>query len=76
MRGESTFPYPLSASDQEKARLYSRDFWRNGRFDKQVRPLSWLVEKFWPVPGWDSEDLAEQKEREHGFIPADAAELV
>lgn len=74
--GESTFPYPLSGGDQERARQYARDFWRNGRWDKQVRPLSWLVEKFWPVPGWTDEDLTEQKEREHGFIPADAAELV
>lgn len=66
MRGESTFPYPLSGADQERARQYSRDFWRNGRFDKQVRPLSWLVEKFWPVPGWDDDDLAQLKEAECG----------
>jgi len=68
--GESTFPYPLSGSEQERAREYSRDFWRNGRFEKQVRPLSWLVEKFWPVPGWDDQDLANLKEVEVG-VPVD-----
>jgi hypothetical protein len=26
-----------------------------------VRPLSWLVEKFWPVKGWTEEDLAKLK---------------
>uniref|UniRef100_A0A6M3L3M7 Putative glycosyltransferase n=1 Tax=viral metagenome TaxID=1070528 RepID=A0A6M3L3M7_9ZZZZ len=69
-KGESTFPYPLSGVDQEKARTYSRDFWRNGRWDKQVRPLSWLVEKFWPVPGWDESDLQAQKKRERSFKAA------
>jgi len=69
-KGESTFPYPLSGVQQEKARKYSRDFWRNGRWDKQVRPLSWLVEKFWPVPGWDERDLEKQKKMERGFKAA------
>ena len=68
--GESTFPYPLSGAEQEKARQYSRDLWRRNRWDKQVHPLSWLVEKFWPVPGWDDEDLAEQKQRERSFKAA------
>lgn len=67
-RGESTFPYPLSGADQEKAREYSRDFWRNGRWDKKVRPLSWLVEKFWPIPGWDAADLETLKEMERGAV--------
>lgn len=69
-RGESTFPYPLSGAEQERARNYSRDFWRNNRWRRQVRPLSWLVEKFWPIPGWDEEDLANQKRREGSFKAA------
>jgi rubrerythrin len=64
--GESSFPYPISGTDQERAREYSRSLWFNNRWDKQVRPLSWLVEKFWPIPGWDDEDLAEQKAKELG----------
>src|SRR5207244_2711296 len=27
----------------------------------QIYPLSWLVEKFWPVKGWTDEDLAKLK---------------
>ncbi len=27
-------------------------------------PLSWLIEKFWPVPGWTQEQLAELKNKE------------
>jgi hypothetical protein len=68
--GESTFPYPLSGKEQDAARQYSRDLWRNSRWEKQIHPLSWLVEKFWPVPGWTDEDLAVQKKREREFVPA------
>lgn len=47
------FPYPLTNSDQEKARAYSRDMWLNDRWDGAVRPFAWLLEKFAPVPGWE-----------------------
>lgn len=50
-----SFPYPLSHQAQERAREYSRDKWLNNRWDKAVRPLSWLIEKFQPLPGWDKE---------------------
>ncbi len=53
--GDFGFPYPVHNSDQEKARAYSRDLWKNNKWEKQVRPLSWLVDKFWPVPGWTEE---------------------
>jgi glycosyltransferase involved in cell wall biosynthesis len=47
------FPYPIHHSDQERAREYSRDLWLNNKWEKQVRPLSWLVDKFAPVPDWE-----------------------
>lgn len=31
---------------------YSTDFWYNNRWEKRKHDLSWLVEKFWPVPTW------------------------
>lgn len=71
--GESTFPYPLTGIEQDRARDYSRDFWRNNRWKKQVYPLSWLVEKFWPIPGWDEDELRKQKKRERRFRPAKRA---
>lgn len=67
--GHSSFPYPISGNDQERARQYSRDLWRNNRWPKQRYPLSWLVEKFWPVKGWNDEQLAEQKQRECSWLP-------
>jgi ribosomal protein L37E len=46
------FPYPLPGSDQERAREYSRRLWFENRRPGQVLPLSWLIEKFAPLPGW------------------------
>jgi hypothetical protein len=59
--GDFGFPYPIKASDQEKAKSFARDLFFNNKWDKQVRPLSWLIEKFWPVKGWSEEDLAKLK---------------
>lgn len=59
--GDFGFPYPISTKDQEKAKAYARDLFFNNNWDKQSRPLSWLVEKFWPVKGWTEEDLQKLK---------------
>jgi len=59
--GDFGFPYPISTKDQEKAKEYAKDLFFNNNWDKQIHPLSWLVEKFWPVRGWTGEDLAKLK---------------
>lgn len=46
------FPYPQSGTQVDHARKYSRDMWLNDKWDKAVHPLSWLIEKFEPVPDW------------------------
>lgn len=65
--GDFGFPYPISVSDQEKAKKYARDLFFNNQWDKQIRPLSWLVEKFWPVKGWSDEDLIKLKANKFRF---------
>lgn len=55
--GDFGFPYPPSGRTQEKAKNYSRDLFFSDKYEKAIHPLSWLVEKFWPVPGWTQEDL-------------------
>ena len=49
--GDFGFPYPNPGIT--KAREYSRDLWINNTWDKAIHPLSWLIDKFAPVPGWD-----------------------
>lgn len=56
--GDFTFPYPMEGSAQDKAREYSRKLWLNDAWPKQVRSLSWLVDHFRPVPGWEARQPA------------------
>lgn len=46
------WPYPISQQQIDRAREYSRNLWLNDAWPKAVRPLSWLVDKFKPVPDW------------------------
>jgi hypothetical protein len=47
-----SFPYPNPGIG---ARKYSQELWMNNRWPKQTRPLSWMIEKFSPLPGWSEE---------------------
>jgi len=58
------FPWPVSGREQLKTK---ENVWRQimgGRLVNQKYPVSWLVEKFWPVPGWSDKDLKELKRKE------------
>ncbi len=46
------FPYPIKGSDQDYARQYSRNLWMGNNWPGQVKPLSWLIEKYAPLPDW------------------------
>ena len=53
------FPYHMSGSQVEKARRHSRRLWQQGKWEKAVRPLSWLLDHFAPVPDWhDRKEVA------------------
>ncbi len=59
--GDFGFPYPISGTQQEHAKAFARDLFFDNKWPKQIRPLSWLIEKFWPVPGWTEADLKKLK---------------
>jgi hypothetical protein len=50
------FPYPITGSDQEKARQHSRWLWEGNNWPKAVHYLSWLIRKFAPVPEWEDSE--------------------
>jgi len=56
--GESTFPYPLSGTDQERARKYSRDLWLKDKWPLATRKLAWLIDYFKPIPDWHTKEAA------------------
>lgn len=62
--GDFGFPYQHPQSKVEAAKKTARTMFFDGTWDKQKYPLSWLVEKFWPVYKWTDEDLAKLKAKE------------
>jgi hypothetical protein len=64
--GDFGFPYELSGSAVGHAKKTAKELFFTGKWEKQIRPLSWLVEKFWPVPGWTQENLDKLK----GIVPS------
>lgn len=62
--GDFSFPYPQDEKKVQAAKAKAREMFFKNKWDKSILPLSWLVEKFWPVKGWTDEDLAKLKEME------------
>lgn len=66
--GDFGFPYPLSTSDVEKAREYSRSLWLNNTWPLAKHDLNWLLDKFKPVPDWHDNVSAVADARKKGII--------
>ncbi|MHA1303719.1 MAG: glycosyltransferase family 2 protein [Candidatus Heimdallarchaeaceae archaeon] len=58
------FPYKLSGRQVEHAKTLAKHLFFKQKWPKQIHPLSWLVEKFWPVKGWEDKDLQDLKDKE------------
>lgn len=54
---EFGFPYPQSGRAVQKTKAKVKDTFWQCKHPTQIYPVSWLVNKFWPVPGWTEEDL-------------------
>jgi glycosyltransferase involved in cell wall biosynthesis len=55
--GDFSFPYKMTNAEQKRAQSYAKHLFFGDRWPGAVRPLSWLVRRFWPVPGWTEQDL-------------------
>lgn len=66
------FPYPQEEVKIQEAKAKVRDLFFNNKWPQAIHPLSWLIEKFWPivykdtqkkviVEGWTQEDLDKLK---------------
>lgn len=66
-----SFPYALSDGQVHAARRYSQQMWRSNAWPGQRLPLSWLLEKFWPVPGWSEDAYTAIQATGRAFVPAD-----
>lgn len=55
--GDFSFPYANPLSLQQTVKENLRETFLKNTWEKQIYPLSWLVERFWPVPGWTEQEL-------------------
>lgn len=62
--GDFSFPYKQHGSEVAKTKQYIKDKYWNQKHPKQIHPVSWLVEKFAPVPGWSEEDIKKLEDYE------------
>jgi glycosyltransferase involved in cell wall biosynthesis len=60
--GDFSFPYHLSNHQVSNAKKCAKELIYRKDLPNQVHDLLWLLEKFYPVPGWSDEDLKKLKE--------------
>jgi len=55
-KDEGGFTYPMDGRQVAKAHKFTRDnyYFKDDAFEHQVRPFSWIIDKFAPVPGWEA----------------------
>lgn len=65
--GDFGFPYHLSGKQTEFAKKNARELIFKKDLPNQEHDLVWLLDKFWPVPGWTEEDLNNLKMEDNKF---------
>lgn len=58
------FPWPASGRDQQKVKQRVKDLFWNKEWKYMKYPVSWLVRRFAPVPGWSEDDIKKLEEHE------------
>ena len=59
--------YPVDWPEVKRSYLWTANHWMRNQWPEAVKPLAWLIERFWPVPTWPDnwQDLQAQYERDH-----------
>lgn len=65
--GDFGFPYPQSGGNVQKAKKIAKELFFENKWSKQTRPLSWLIDHFYPVRGWKEEDVKMIREKGKSF---------
>ena len=66
--GDFGFPYSISGRQVDFAKKRARDIFFNNKWPHQKYPLSWLIDKFWPIPRWSEDDRRQLKEAGKSFV--------
>jgi len=62
--GDFGFPYKQHHSEVQKTKQKVWQFFTNGKWKRQVHSVSWLIERFAPVPGWSQAQIEQLKAKE------------
>jgi glycosyltransferase involved in cell wall biosynthesis len=62
--GDFSFPYENPGREVQKTKHSVKDALWNGTYPGQKLPVSWLIERFGPIPGWDADKIEELKRHE------------
>lgn len=62
--GDFSFPWENKGREVQKTKKNVKNLLWNNKWSKQIYPLSWLIERFMPVPGWEKSSLEELKKNE------------
>lgn len=62
--GDFGFPYEQHGREVQRTKNYIKDKFWNMKHKGQIHPISWLLEKFWPIKGWVEEDLKTRRSEE------------
>jgi glycosyltransferase involved in cell wall biosynthesis len=55
--------YFINKWPMKKQRLFHTDYWMHDRWPKAIYKMKWMVDHFWPIPGWP-EDWQDPKYEE------------
>jgi len=62
------FPFEQNNHAIEANRELSRELFMRSKWPLAKRPFSWVLDRFWPVPGWTEEQLDEIKASEASIL--------
>ena len=64
--------YGISMNEINRSYLWTANYWMRNAWPEAVKPLSWLIERFWPVPTWPADWEKRQAiyESEHAWSSA------
>ena len=47
--------YPDDKNARARGNAYGFNYWWNDRWSRRAHDLEWLIDRFWPVPGWEED---------------------
>lgn len=59
--GDFGFPWEHSGKETQNTKNNVKEKFWTKKHPTQIHPVSWLVERFWPVDGWTQQDLDKLK---------------